>query len=66
MKVGDLVERSARSKKSEHLRWVPKNALGIVIGKSEVVQGVWKVLWIGRGGETSMRRSWLKHARIKK
>ena len=67
MKPGDLVERSAYSRKLDHLKWLPDDAVGLVVGKI-TSYGNWQVQWYGFGLERKimMRRNWLKHAKVKK
>lgn len=65
MKVGDIVERSAYSKKLDHLKWIPKDAVGLVVGR-KTFYGNWEVQWYGQSRSFMMRREWLKHAKVKK
>jgi hypothetical protein len=65
MKIGDIVEQSAYSKKLEHMNWLPDDAVGLVVGR-KTFYGNWQVQWYGRTGPVMMRRNWLKHAKARK
>ena len=77
MKVGDIVQPSARVLGQKGFYWLNKNSFGLVVRKPLTFYGSWRIQWYGGshiGKKTglkkdriwNMRREWLKHAKAGK
>ena len=77
MKVGDLVQPSARVLCQKGFCWLNDESYGLVVRKPHTQWGTWQILWYA--GKTAgkskalvkdriwnMRREWVKIARVKK
>lgn len=77
MKVGDLVQPSARILSQKGFYWLSEDSYGLVVRKPHTQWGTWQILWYA--GKTAgkskalvkdriwnMRREWVKIARVKK
>ena len=77
MKVGDIVQPSARVLGAKGFYWLNKESVGLVVRQPLTTYGTWQVQWYGGGsvGKTTglsknriwnMRREWIKHAKVRK
>ena len=71
MKVGDIVQPSARLLVQKGFYWLSKESLGLVIRKPLTMYGTWQIQWYGNGHfrkdrQWNMRREWIKHAKVRK
>lgn len=70
MKVGDIVQPAARLLTQKGFHWLGKESLGLVVRKPLTFYGTWQIQWYGGKDNPhhmwSMRREWIKHARVEK
>ena len=71
MKVGDIVQPSARVLSQKGFYWLSKESLGLVIRSPLTTYGSWQIQWYGNGHfrkdrTWNMRREWIKHAKVRK
>ena len=71
MKVGDLVEPSAKIIKGAGFMWLQPESIGLVVREPNTEYFTWQVMWHDADQPSvtrrwNMRREWIKHAKVKK